>query len=124
MNKSESQIMQSVLLNSGKLGWRLFRNNTGVCLRKDGVPIRYGLANVTKAMNQHLKSSDLIGIKPVLITSDMVGKTIGQFIAVECKNSGVDVNKPPTGRMIAQNNFLELIRSLGGHAEFNNSGNL
>lgn len=119
---TESEIQNQILLNSGKLGWRLFRNNVGVAVRADGVPVRYGLANVTKAMNQNLKSSDLIGIRPVLITQDMVGKIIGQFVAIECKTGDCKITEPFKGRMIAQNNFLELIRSLGGYAAFNNTG--
>lgn len=122
--KTETEVQNDVLLNTGKLGWRLFRNNVGVAIRRDGVPVRYGLANVTKAMNQQLKSSDLIGIRPVVITQEMVGQTIGQFVAVECKSSRTNLTKQISGRMIAQNNFLQLIKSLGGHAEFNNTGEI
>jgi len=121
---TETEIQNNILYNASQIGWRLWRNNVGVALRKDGTPVRYGLANTSKAMNSNLKSSDLIGIRPVLITPDMVGKTIGQFIAIEAKASNINLTKKLSGRMIAQNRFLDLIKRLGGYAEFNNTGDL
>lgn len=118
MSKTETEVQNEVLLQASKLGWRLFRNNVGVAYRQDGVPIRYGLANNSKQMNQILKSSDLIGIKPTLITPDMVGQTIGVFTAIECKRG--DWKRGTTKREEAQNNFIGLVISLGGHASFCN----
>jgi hypothetical protein len=119
---TETEVQNKVLLNASKLGWRLWRNNVGVAFRSDGVPVRYGLANANKAMNQNLKSADLIGIKPVLITQGMVGQTIGVFTSIECKGSSVDLTKSPTARMVAQNAWRELINRFGGNATVNNSG--
>ena len=50
--------------------------------------VRFGLANESKAMNQQYKSADLIGIKPVTVTPEMVGMTLGLFVSVECKRTG------------------------------------
>ena len=71
-------------------GRRLFRNNVGFAWQSnrtrkvpgvglmllDPRPIHFGL---------HVGSHDLIGIQPVVITQEMVGRTIGQFVSVEVK---------------------------------------
>jgi len=111
----ESEVQASVLLSASKAGWRLFRNNVGVLLDSRGIPVRYGLANTSKQLNKSLKSGDLIGIRPVVITPDMVGKTIGQFVSRECKRPGWKFN-PNDERDVAQRHWLELINSLGGDA--------
>ena len=121
--KTETEVQNEVLLKASKLGWRLFRNNVGVAINKQGVPVRYGLANISKKMNKYLKSSDLIGITPTVITQDMVGQTIGVFTAIECKKS--NWKRGTTQREEAQNNFITLVKSLGGKATFcNNSEEL
>jgi hypothetical protein len=52
-------------------------------------------------------SSDLIGITPVVITPEMVGKKVGLFTALEVKSQ--------RGRSsIEQINFLGMVKSLGG----------
>lgn len=105
MPKSERDVMQSARAQASAAGWRLWRNNVGAVLTTDGRFVRFGLCNESAAMNRSLKSSDLIGIRPVQIG----GVTIGQFVAVECKRPG--------GRVLhAQQKYLDLVRSLGGHA--------
>lgn len=64
----------------------LWRNNVGALLDARGVPIRYGLANDTKEMNQHIKSADLIGERTITITPQHVGSVIGQFASYEVKH--------------------------------------
>ena len=71
-------------------------------------------------MNESLKSSDLIGIRPVLIDPTYVGRTLGQFVAIECKRPGWVFGN--TKREQAQHNFLSLIESLGGHGRFSTGG--
>ncbi len=115
---SEATVSNAVRLEASRVGARCFRNNVGACQDKQGRLIRYGLANDSAAMNKVIKSSDLIGIRPVVITQDMVGCTIGQFVAREVKRA--DWKYKGTEREVAQLRFLELIVSLGGDACFAN----
>ena len=119
LNESESAVQVRVRLEASQKGCRLWRNNVGVLRDERGVPVRYGLANETKAMNQKIKSSDLIGIRPLVITQEMVGMTVGQFVAREIKAEGWKYTG--TDREKAQLRFLELVLSLGGDAAFANS---
>lgn len=114
---SESAVMSAVRLEAAAKGILLMRNNVGVLRNQDGVPVRYGLMNETAAMNRSIKSSDLIGIRRVVITPDMVGKTIGQFIARECKHGGWELN-PRDSHELAQWEFIRLVGSYGGDAAF------
>ena len=116
--RSESEIADEALVAYSRAGWRLFRNNSGSLKTPDGRWVRFGLGNISKEFCKKYKSADYIGIRPVLITSDMVGQTIGQFVSIEMKAEGIGVMKP------AQANWAKLIRSLGGHATMNNDGNL
>ena len=115
---SEAGVQSRIRLEASQKGCRLWRNNVGAGMLEDGSFIRWGLANETKAMNKKTKSSDLIGIRPVLITQEMVGQTIGQFIAREVKAG--DWNFTATEREEAQLNFIQLVVSLGGDAAFAN----
>ena len=112
----EAKMQQICQLEASSAGQRLWRNNVGALKDDNGVPVRYGLCNDSKAMNQNFKSSDLIGIKPVLITPDMVGHTIGQFMAREVKHEGWKYTGK--GREEAQMRFGELVIRLGGDFAF------
>lgn len=83
---SESRQQQLVRLDAAQHGVWLTRNNVGALLDDRGVPVRYGLANETSAMNKVIKSGDLIGIRPVLIGPQHIGMTIGQFVSREVKH--------------------------------------
>lgn len=85
--KLESPVQAEVRLRAARLGWQLWRNNVGALLDARGVPVRYGLANDTKALNARLKSGDLIGWRTLTITPDMVGQTLAQFVSLECKRA-------------------------------------
>jgi hypothetical protein len=113
----EALQQQMIRLRAAKAGIILHRNNVGALLDERGVPIRYGLANESKRMNDAIKSADLIGIKPVKITFAMVGLTIGQFYSVECKHLGWKFN-PNNKHEQAQAAWAEHVINYGGHAQF------
>ena len=102
MANAETTLQQHIRLAVGQRSdVRLFRNNTGTLPDpRTGRPIQFGLAR---------GSADLIGIKQVTITPDMVGQTIGVFTSIEVKT--------PTGRVTPQQrNWLTMVRKLGGIA--------
>lgn len=115
-DKSESYVQSQVRLAASQAGMRLWRNNVGVLPDARGVPIRFGLANDSSAINKICKSSDLIGIKPISVTREHVGSIIGQFVARECKHSAWHYTA--SEREVAQLKFINLVRSLGGDAAF------
>lgn len=114
--QSEAAVQQLIRLEASRLGMRLFRNNVGACKDDTGRVIRYGLCNDSAQMNKAVKSSDLIGIRPVIITPDMMGHTIGQFVAREVKRPGWSYRG--TDREVAQQAFGQLILKLGGDFKF------
>jgi hypothetical protein len=117
---SEAAIQANIRLDATRKGMRLWRNNVGAVETEDGRFIRYGLCNDSKKMNQTIKSSDLIGIKPVTIEPHHVGTVIGQFVAREVKAGNWRYSG--SAREEAQARFIELVVSLGGDAKFANDG--
>ena len=115
--KSEYAVSQEVLLNLSKRGCRVFRNNSGAVTTEDGRHIRFGLGNTSAILNKKIKSSDLIGITPTIITPEHVGQTVGIFTAIEVKHGGWRFN-PGDDHARAQLKFLEIIHSLGGIGTF------
>lgn len=118
MAMSEADVQALRRLQAARDGGHLWRNNVGVLKDDRGVPVRYGLANETPALNKALKSSDLIGWRPVLITPGMVGQTIAQFVSVECKREGWHYTG--AGREAAQKAWLDLVTGSGGLGMFDN----
>lgn len=116
--QSEAGVQQQVRLDSSVAGVRLWRNNVGACMDANGRAIRYGLMNESKPMNKVIKSSDLIGIRPLRVTSGMIGATIGQFCAREVKRAGWVYGGSCRER--AQLKFIEIVNALGGDAKFSN----
>lgn len=112
---SEAAIQSQVRLEASRTGSRLWRNNSGVAER-DGKPIRFGLCNDSAKLNRSIKSADLIGIRPVIITPDHIGHTLGQFLARECKRAGWKYTG--TQRETAQLRFLNIVNALGGDGRF------
>jgi len=113
---SEAAVQNNIRLEASRLGLRLWRNNTGAGYMQDGSFIRWGLANDSTQMNSKVKSSDLIGIRPVRIEAHHVGHVIGQFVARETKPGYW--NFSDTDHENAQLKFLEIIIAMGGDAAF------
>ncbi len=113
----EAEVQNRIRLAASQAGWRLWRNNVGAGKLDNGSFVRWGLANDSERVNSEFKSGDLIGIRPVLITQEMVGTVIGQFASYECKRSDWKFN-PNRERDAAQARWAELILLLGGHAKF------
>lgn len=114
---SEAAIQQAIRLDIARSGIDLWRQNVGACQDQSGRLIRYGLLNESHALNQRFKSSDLVGIRPILITADMVGQVVGVFAAIECKASNWTY-RPNDEHTQAQQRFIDLVRAAGGFAGF------
>lgn len=115
---SEAAVQQSVRVEAAEKGMILWRNNVGASKDEAGNYFRFGLANDSAQMSKRIKSSDLVGIRPVTITGQMEGTTIGQFVAREVKRR--DWKYSGTDREKAQAKYLELVLALGGDAAFCN----
>lgn len=113
---SEAAVQAQVRLEAARKGLRLWRNNVGVLTDERGVPVRYGLANDSKQLNSVVKSGDLIGWRPVLITPAHLGITIAQFVSRECKRVGWTYKGD--AREQAQLRWAEMIIADGGDAAF------
>lgn len=121
MSKDEHTIQQEIQIQARHYDCHLLRNNSGALPDTNGTPVRFGLGNISKAHNDKIKSSDLIGFTKVIITQEMVGKTVAIFTAVECKEEYWDVNKKFDAREIAQEAFIKWINNNGGIAFFANN---
>ena len=116
----ETSRQNKIRIALSSLGITNFRNNTGVgwagkMIKGAGKMMFVGKGDVVVRDARPLRaglckgSSDIIAIKPVLITPEMVGQTLGQFIAIEVKT--------PKGRPTKdQLNFNQIINDKGGTA--------
>ena len=97
---TEQQIQQQIRLQLSRGEVRLWRNNTGTLLDRQGRPVQFGLCR---------GSADLIGLRSVTIGPEHVGQRLAVFAAIEVKSS--------TGRPTPeQTAFLALVREMGGLA--------
>lgn len=129
--KDEAYAQQQVRFAFAREGGMLWRNNVGATRAAEDVtcpkchfkfvkkqqPVRYGLANESHQQNKLIKSSDLIGCKPVLILPQHVGTTIGQFWSVEVKRPGWVFN-PNDPHQAGQAAWHVLIQRMYGIAKF------
>lgn len=125
MSDTETRVQAAVRLEMARRGYRLWRNNSGVLYDERGTPVRYGLGNDSHQLNRKIKSSDLIGWHPLVITPGHVGLTIAQFVSLECKPSGFKLTDgllTGTGeeaqRIQAQKAWIDLVLGDGGEARF------
>lgn len=99
MNETSS-LVRPALLHGSAIGMRLFRNNVGKLQDRNGQWVAYGLC---------VGSSDIIGWTPIIVTPEMVGRTLAIFTAFETK----------VGRRITteeQGAFLATVKAMGGIA--------
>lgn len=115
--ESESDVEQFIKMDAVQFGCQLMRNNSGALKDLTGRLVRYGLGNDSKARNDKIKSSDEIGFTRIVITPEMVGRTIAVFTAIEVKAPGWVFNARDK-REAAQLAFIEWIRAAGGIAGF------
>ena len=127
MNQTEAAIQQDIRLIASRLGANLWRNNSGAVTTNDGRHIRFGLGNDSKNINDEFKSPDLIGITPVMITPQHVGRIVGIYTEIEAKHGGwvYNVRDLPKSELnererheLAQWKHLNLVQSKGGFATF------
>ena len=116
----EARVQDAIRLCASKNGAILWRNTVGALKDENGRLIRYGLCNDTKKLNENIKSSDLIGITPVMITDEMVGSLVGVFTAVEVKKSDWKFLQSDK-RACAQLKFGQIVIAKGGIFTFANS---
>lgn len=113
--KSEAYVQSTVRLEAPQRGVYLWRNNVGAGKLASGNFVRFGLGNDSKKLNERMKSADLIGCRPVVVTPLMVGSRIGQFVSRECKRE--DWKYSGSMEENAQLAWATLINSLGGDAK-------
>jgi hypothetical protein len=114
---SEGRVQSLVRLALARLGWRMWRNNRGAFKDATGRWVRYGLGNDSKKLGDVVKSHDLVGWRAVVITPDMVGKVIAQFVSIECKDEDWVYN-PNDEHEVAQKRWLDMVNTDGGYAAF------
>jgi hypothetical protein len=88
---------------------RVFRNNTGMAINKNGVPVFFGVGKPVKrnGKTRQVGGGDFIGWKTVEITPDMVGGKIAIFMSVEAKTK--------TGRLSRdQRDWAWMVEHAGG----------
>lgn len=112
MAVEETKEIKTAQIESSKIGARLFRNNRGMFYTESGQKTRAGI--------EADGSSDLIGFVPVLITPEMVGKTVAVFVAAEGKKRGWKGVKTETEKQ--QLKFISAVNNNGGIAFFFDNG--
>lgn len=112
-NLKESNVLKETMLVGSKAGLTLFRNNTGTAWQGDYSRTHSGSVLLRNPRVVHfglcVGSSDLIGWRQVVITPDMVGQKIAQFIGLETKYGRRTATE-------AQDNFLNQLDNAGGLA--------
>jgi|LGVE01.1.fsa_nt_gb hypothetical protein len=111
---SEKQIQRSIFKRLGGLqAVRLFRNNVGTAWTGEVTRLQDGSILIKNPRPLHAGlvkgSGDLIGWRKVMITAEMVGRPIAQFLSLEVKTK--------TGRATkGQKNWQAAVNAHGGLA--------
>lgn len=116
LNATEAWAKQRVLLRLSEAGGVGWVNNRGVAYNSSGTPVRFGLANTSSQVNRNIKSSDIIGIVPVVISPEHIGQKLGVFVSIETKRPKWRYSGSKHEN--AQFKWLELVRSMGGISAF------
>lgn len=120
MNTEETNLVRSIMLVLGKIpGVRIFRNNVGTAYigrskqftKAQTVNVQAGDVLIQSGRifkgGLCVGSSDLIGLKSVTVTPEMIGQKVAIFMAVEAKTK--------TGRASAEQiAFVNMVNNLGG----------
>lgn len=114
---TEAAAQQHVRREFGDKVGPIWRNNVGGAFDETGRLIRFGLGHENKMADDDPRSSDLIGITPVLIQPHMVGYYLGVFTAIEMKKPGWHMT-PSDKRAIGQAKFHDMVRLACGFAGF------
>lgn len=114
----EQKAQDDVALAAASVQMRLLRNNRGAFKNEYGNLVRFGLGNESNKDKDFL-SSDLIGGTQVVITPEMVGKTVFIMTAIECKPVGFKMRQfKPGSREWGQLKFIEWNVRMGGFGGF------
>lgn len=128
-NNLETSIGKKIQLAIGSIpGIRLFRNNSGFAWigesikfnKRQTVNVEQGDVLIKQGRAFHAGlckgSSDFIGLKSVIITSEMIGKPVAIFLATEVKTK--------IGRATPEQiSFLNMVNKLGGIGFFTTDEN-
>ena len=77
MRNPETKIQNRIMMDMSEKGYLVWRNQVGLFKTLDGRTVNIGIKG----------SSDLMAVKPTVITPEMVGQTLAVFVAVEVKTA-------------------------------------
>ena len=77
MQNPETKIQNRIMIDMSEKGYLVWRNQVGLFKTLDGRTVNIGIKG----------SSDLMAVKPTVITPEMVGQTLAVFVAVEVKTA-------------------------------------
>lgn len=102
MSQLETDIVHAIMMDVSKCGARVLKNVRGHFYTLDSVRALIAAVKTAKVAAIHnairnlrqvsagvmaAGAHDLIGIRPTVITQDMVGQTFGRFVAIEVKTA-------------------------------------
>ena len=110
---SERRIQSEILLALAEHGLSGWRQNVGTAWAGDVQRLKDGSVLIRNPRPIHAGlckgSSDIIGLRPLVVTPEMIGQTIAQFAAIEVKNA--------RGRLTDdQKRFQDFVAAKGGLA--------